>query len=197
MLRLFLTDAIISNCESQRLQTSTAILVPPPKKTSQRLFTFIFLRLKYTERKMAETLGMLCDKLTIVKLKQFHTEDVARLESLARQEDMLKQEIDGFLADAVAGNIPIDRLSFASNKVFKKEGNAVADVVGTVGLVFAQLADVNCRLWHEQEKVYEFETVPPEAKDAVVKQLAVLNLERNKCIDEIDRRLVEFIKNKQ
>jgi len=32
---------------------------------------------------MAETLGSLCDKLTIVKLKQFHTGDVQRLESLA------------------------------------------------------------------------------------------------------------------
>ena len=35
---------------------------------------------------MAETLGSLCDKLTIVKLKQFHNEDKNRLESLQQQE---------------------------------------------------------------------------------------------------------------
>jgi hypothetical protein len=39
---------------------------------------------------MAETLGMLCDKLTIVKLKQYHSEDEARLKSLALQADQLQ-----------------------------------------------------------------------------------------------------------
>jgi hypothetical protein len=43
---------------------------------------------------MAETLGSICDKLTIVKLKQFHTEDQSRLESLNQQEGQLKSEID-------------------------------------------------------------------------------------------------------
>ena len=146
---------------------------------------------------MSETLGMLCDKLTIVKLKQYHSEDPVRLESLAGQEKMLQEEIDGFVADAVAGNIPVEKLSFASNKVFKKEGNTVKDITGTIGGVFSQLADVNCRLWHEQEKVYEFEQVPVPEKDIVVKQLALLNLERNKCIDEIDRQFADLIKTKK
>jgi hypothetical protein len=38
---------------------------------------------------MAETLGSLCDKLTIVKLKQWHSEDAARLQSLGLQEQQL------------------------------------------------------------------------------------------------------------
>ena len=145
---------------------------------------------------MSETLGMLCDKLTIVKLKQYHSEDPARLESLASQQKMLQEEIDEFVARAVAGDIPVEKLSFASNKVFKKEGNSIRDIVGTIGGVFSELADVNCRLWHEQEKVYEFETVPVAEKDIVVKQLAHLNLERNKCIDEIDRQFAGLIKTK-
>ncbi|MFT3946313.1 MAG: hypothetical protein QM763_05000 [Agriterribacter sp.] len=144
---------------------------------------------------MAETLGMLCDKLTIVKLKEYHTEDITRLKSLKAQAHQLQLEIDEYLADAVAGKIPVERLSFAANKVFKKEGNEVADVTGNIGEVFYQLADVNCRLWHEQEKVYEFEKVLPEQKDVVVKQLALLNLERNKCIDTINAALINFIKN--
>jgi hypothetical protein len=142
---------------------------------------------------MAETLGMLCDKLTIVKLKEYHTTDANRLESLQQQALMLQQEIDEYLDQAVRGEIPPERLTFAANKVFKKEGNEVKEVVGRIGEVFYQLADTNCRLWHEQEKVYEFETVPAGEKDKVVKQLAILNLERNKCIDAINQQLINYI----
>lgn len=142
---------------------------------------------------MAETLGSLCDKLTIVKLKQWHSEDPARLQSLGAQESQLCAEIDEFLASAVGGLIPLERLSFAANKVFKQEGNEIAAVTGAIGQVFAQLAAVNCELWHEQEKVYSFEDVPADQKNVVVKQLAVLNLRRNQCIDRIDRLLREQV----
>ena len=145
---------------------------------------------------MAETLGMLCDKLTIVKLKEYHTEDPQRLESLNKQAISLQTEIDEYVMDAINGTIPVERLTFASNKVFKKEGNEVADVAGKIGAVFYQLADVNCRLWHEQEKVYEFEKVPADEKDKVVKQLALLNLERNKCIDAINEQFAGLVKNR-
>ncbi len=146
---------------------------------------------------MAETLGMLCDKLTIVKLKQYHTEDATRLESLNKQAHDLQQEIDTYFLDAVHGNIPANKLTFEANKVFKKEGNDIKEVTGNIAEVFYQLADVNCRLWHEQEKVYEFENVPVTEKDIVVKKLALLNLERNKCIDSINRQLAELIKQKK
>ncbi len=143
---------------------------------------------------MAETLGMLCDKLTIVKLKEFHTEDPVRLQSLQKQAVLLQQEIDEYIGQAIKGDIPPERLTFASNKVFKKEGNEVSEVTGRIGDVFYQLADVNCRLWHEQEKVYEFEQVPAEEKDKVVKQLAVLNLSRNKCIDSINEQFAAMVR---
>jgi hypothetical protein len=146
---------------------------------------------------MAETLGMLCDKLTIVKLKEYHTDDAARLQSLQTQATQLQQEIDEYISDAVTGRINTERMVFASNKVFRKQGNEIPEVSGNFGSVFYQLADVNCRLWHEQEKVYEFEKVAAEEKDKVVKQLAVLNLERNKCIDSINQQFVALIKNNQ
>ena len=143
---------------------------------------------------MAETLGSLCDKLTIVKLKQFHSVDENRLKSLSKQETQLKSEIDCFLQDAVSGKIPQEKLSFSSNKVYKKEGNEVRAIEGTMGKVFAELANVNCELWHEQEKVYDFEKIPAHDKDKVVKRLAILNLERNKCIDKIDSIIKERVK---
>jgi len=145
---------------------------------------------------MAETLGSLCDKLTIVKLKQFHSQDQERLRSLSGQEKQLQNEIDEFVSSAVAGLVPPERLTFAANKVYKQEGNVVAEVLGSIGEVFSQLAEVNCRLWHEQELVYEFEKVPVLEKDKVVKQLALLNLERNKCIDCIDKQFRNVIEQK-
>ncbi|HEY5405613.1 MAG TPA: hypothetical protein VIJ92_00935 [Ginsengibacter sp.] len=145
---------------------------------------------------MAETLGMLCDKLTIVKLKQYHTEDKVRLESLGNQASQLQEEIDVYIADAVSGNIPPEKLTFKANKVFKKEGNETAEVTGNIGRIFSQLADVNCSLWHEVEKGYDIENVPVEEKDKIVKMLAVLNLERNKCIDAIDAHFLNLILTK-
>ena len=146
---------------------------------------------------MAETLGSLCDKLTIVKLKQYHCDDVAKGARLAAQETLLAQEIDGFLGDALRGAIPPERLTFSANKVYKQAGNELAAIEAvSLGGYFAELAKVNCDLWHEQEKVYEFETVPAAEKDRVVKQLALLNLRRNQCIDAIDRTLLDAVQNK-
>lgn len=145
---------------------------------------------------MAETLGMLCDKLTIVKLKHYHTEDKDRLSSLEKQAAQLQVEIDEYVSEAIKGNIPVERMTFDANKVFKKEGNVVEEVTGNFGEVMYQLADVNCRLWHEQEKVYEFEIVPADEKNNVVKRLAVLNLERNKCIDRINSLFAGLLQKK-
>ncbi len=145
---------------------------------------------------MSETLGSLCDKLIIVKLKQFHSDDPVRLESLGTQEKQLQAEINEFIIAAVSGQIPLERLTFSANKVYKKEGNIIAEVTGSIGEIFAKFANINCALWHDQEKVYEFEKVPPEEKDKVVKRLALLNLQRNSCIDQIDKQFRSLIEQR-
>jgi hypothetical protein len=142
---------------------------------------------------MAETLGSLCDKLTIVKLKQYHTEDFERLENLNHQLLSLVSEMDDFIERAIDGVIPSNKLIFQANKVFKREGNETRDFNGTLGSLVSDLAEINCLLWHEQEKVYEFDKVPVEEKNNVVSKLAVLNLERNKCIDKIDKLFSQLI----
>jgi hypothetical protein len=149
---------------------------------------------------LAETLGSLCDKLTTVKLKRWHTDDPDRLKSLADQEKQLHEEIDEFVSAAIAGHIPLERLTFASNKVYKKDGNVVPELRGSLGENFAQLADTVCKLWHVQERVYEFEAIPMDQKDGVIKELAIVNLERNQCIDRLDeqfRKAVEEIHAKR
>ena len=146
---------------------------------------------------MAETLGSLCDKLSIVKLKQYHCDSEQKAQSLLLQESQLVQEMDSFLADAVAGVVPVERLTFSANKVYKQAGNELLPVPeNSIGQSFAELAKVNGDLWHEQEKVYDFEAVPAEKKNEVVKQLALLNLRRNQCIDAIDKTLVQLIQGK-
>jgi hypothetical protein len=146
---------------------------------------------------MAETLGTLSDKITIVKLKQFHTEDSERLISLENQELQLQNEIDDFLRNALSGNIPLEKLTFSANKVYKKEGNETKQIGGSLGQIFSLLAETNCKLWHVQEKVYDFEIIPADEKDNVVKELAILNLERNQCIDEMDKTLVFLLSNRK
>jgi hypothetical protein len=137
---------------------------------------------------MAETLGTLADKLTTVKLKLWHTEDAERIASLKLQEKQLEAEINEFVGAAIAGDIPLERLTFAANKVYKKEGNVIGDFAGSIGELFSQLAATNCKLWHVQEKVYEFEQIPATQKDEVIRELAIVNLERNECIDRLDQQ---------
>lgn len=142
---------------------------------------------------MAETLGMLCDKLTIVKLKQFHTDDVDRLNSLDYQSKQLQQEINDYISDAINGIIPLSKITFNSNKVYKKEGNELSEIKGNIGELFYQLADINCILWHEVEKGYDVDKIPSEEKGILIKRLAVLNLNRNQCIDLIDIAFKEML----
>lgn len=91
----------------------------------------------------------------------------------------------------------MERLTFAANKIYRREGNTVPEVTGSIGVVFSHLAEVNCRLWHEVDKSYEIEKVPPDSRDGIIKQLAVLNLERTQCIDEIDRQLRAAVEQMQ
>lgn len=145
---------------------------------------------------MAETLGMLCDKLTVVKLKEYHTNDENKLASLKNQAILLIEEIDEYLKDAVKGFIPVQKLRFESNKVYNHQIIEARNFEGSIGEIAGQLAAINCELWHEQEKVFEFEKVPVPQKDHVIKRLAILNLERNKCIDSINYILYKIIKQK-
>ena len=142
---------------------------------------------------MAETLGSLCDKLATVKLKLWHSDDPDRLQSLASQEKQLQHEIDEFMGAALSGHIPLERLTFAQNKVYKKEGNVVPEFNGSLGESCAQLAHTVCKLWHVQEKVYEFEAIPVDQKDGVIKELAIVNLERNQCIDKLDQQFRDLV----
>ncbi|MGI9089228.1 MAG: hypothetical protein ACR2HH_16055 [Chthoniobacterales bacterium] len=128
-----------------------------------------------------------------MKLKQWHSTAPERLQSLALQEQQLTTEIDDFVARAARAEIPLERLRFAANKVYNEQANVVTAVEGTIAHLFSRLAEINCELWHEVDKGYEVASLPAEAKDGLIKQLAILNLQRNECIDEVDRSFRQLI----
>jgi hypothetical protein len=144
---------------------------------------------------MAETLGSLCDKLCIIKLKQWHSKDQEQLKNLSFQEKLLQEEINEYIRSAVEGSLPLDQLSLPANKVYTKDGDWMNKLYTNIGEVFSALALANCKLWHIQEKAYEFEKVPMEEKDSVIYQQSILNLERNRYIDEINIQLYTDVMN--
>jgi hypothetical protein len=78
---------------------------------------------------------------------------------------------------------------FASNKIHNQPIDELP--LTTIGNNFARLAEINTKLWHEQEKVYSPSDVnnPKE----VFGKLARLNLERNQAIESIDLQFREMI----
>lgn len=142
---------------------------------------------------MAETLGSLCDKLIINQLKQWHSCDREQLNNISFQGESLQKEIDEYIRGAVEGTIPLEQISLPANKVYKKAGDWANKVYANIGEAIYALALANCKLWHIQEKAYEFEKVPLEEKDQVISQQSIFNLERNKCIDEINAKFHSLI----
>jgi hypothetical protein len=139
-----------------------------------------------------ETLGSLCDKLTIVKLKQYHSASYENRSVLKQQETNLKKEIDMYITDAVAGRIKLEVLSAPHCKVYS--GEIPVTPITNIGEAFNRLARVNIAVWHLQEKVFGFEDVPEDKRVGVIKSIAVLNVERNDCIDRINTLFSELIK---
>ena len=144
-----------------------------------------------------ETLGSLVDKLSVVNLKRFHTHDNWQEATLKIQNRQLKEEIDEYMYRAVTGDIPKEKLISPASKVYKKEGNAIPTLSGDIGFLVSELATINCQVWHEVEKTFDFESIPVEEKDKVVKQLNRLNLQRSQCIDLIDVQFQRLVTEKE
>ena len=147
---------------------------------------------------MSETIGSLIDKLTIVELKSYHGTENATLVDLNNQRRQLQEEIDEYLMDALHGIIRPERLVFNSNKVYAKEGNRFVDIqIEGFGDAVAVLASINCQIWHEQEKIYEWSKLSLPQKDIVIPSIAKLNLQRSKCIDDINELFQKFVRSKE
>lgn len=142
---------------------------------------------------MAETLGSLCDKLTIIKLKQWHSNDVEKLKSLEMQNIRLIDEINKYVMDLLNNKIDPKDIKFDSNKVYNKKTKLKVLIKDKIGAYISNLAYTNTELWHEQEKVYDFSSVDANEKDIVIDKIAKLNLERNRYIDAINDEIYSIL----
>lgn len=150
----------------------------------------------YARSDIMETLGSLIDKLCVVNLKRYHVHDEWQGATLKIQNRQLKEEIDEYVYRAVTGDIPKEKLISPATKIYKKEGNAIPALSGDLGFLISELATINCQVWHEVEQTFDFESVPAEEKDKVVKQLNRLNLQRSQCIDLIDVQFQRLVAEK-
>jgi hypothetical protein len=139
-----------------------------------------------------ETLGSLVDKLTIVQLKAYHTTDVKKQKSLLNQDAQLQEEITKYMKDVLYGVIPPDKLVCDPNKVHDGT-SSVSIPQGDLASTISFLAIVNGDIWHQQEKIYNFSKLPVDEKDEAIHQIAILNLQRNDCIHQIDKLFKEMV----
>lgn len=131
-----------------------------------------------------ETLGSLIDKLTVMELKIWHHPDRAKT-NLLEQKKKLCDEIDKYIVGATVGKIGTDDLTFDSNKVYDTK-IPLPNFRGGIGELSASLCAINCEIWHRVDQSYHVENLSQQKLADLVKQLAVLNLQRNKCIDAIN-----------
>lgn len=137
--------------------------------------------------RVMDTLGSLCDKLTIVVLKKWHAIDT---EALSLQEKQLQDEIDHYLLMAFSGLIPKEQLTFPEHKSLPPSNMEAAQDIGSV---ISQLATVNCEIWHEVDKSYHPELLTNLQKELLIKHLVTLNMDRNRYKEAIDDILSELV----
>lgn len=142
---------------------------------------------------MSETLGSLIDKISIVNLKIEHTKDKDKIENLYTQNRNLCEEIEEYINDALLGKVAINKLQIKANKVYDEGKYIIKIDNNSIGNNISQLISCNIKIWREQENIYNFERVPESKKNVVIKNIAELNLERNKLIELIDQEFVKIL----
>jgi hypothetical protein len=131
-----------------------------------------------------------------VKLKLYHksADKVDEITALNKQQAILLDEIDQFIIAAVNGQIPPDRIVAPQCKVYKQEGNEInVQNSQSLAALINGLVEANYKMYVNQDKLYNFSNVPSNEKDQIVNKCCVLNLERNKFMDQIDKRLLEML----
>lgn len=144
-----------------------------------------------------ETIGNLIDKLAILSLKEYFTNDNddERLRNIATQKQVISNEINQKITDGIKNN-RFEAMPQFKTGYNKKYEDIYSNVSASVSDAITSLIEANIKMWHTQNKIMNFESVPQDQKDSVVDDCSRFNLERNKAMDEIDFLLNEMIKKK-
>ena len=149
---------------------------------------------------MAETLGSLIDKLSIKSLRYWHLDESiqkedssgpktkelkAKLDLVDSQRKDLRNEIDAFLAAALAGDVKIcdEKVKLYYNTNVSSFGN-----VNKLGEAVSELAVRNNRMWHLEDEVRR-EDLPDSEIVKLKRRIDQTNQERCDLVDKVDEIL--------
>ena len=149
---------------------------------------------------MAETLGSLVDKLSIKNLRLWHLDELldeensapeklkelqAKRELVLKQSQDLMDEINGFFAAALQGEVKIrdEKIKMYANKNVKPTAT-----IKELGLAISELSLRNIRCWHLEDEVRR-EDLPDSEIVQLKRRIDATNQERNDLMDKVDEIL--------
>jgi hypothetical protein len=153
---------------------------------------------------MAETLGSLIDKLTIKDIREYHIQQMLKLDKkkfskiqlkeklviLEKQKTEIIQEINSFIVASFSG-----KLSLRDEKL--KVYNDLKDIgritlSKSMGQAISGLANKNLELWHLEDEARR-KDVSLAYIGKIKKMIDPANQQRNDYIDRIDQLLEEEV----
>jgi len=149
---------------------------------------------------MAETLGSLIDKLSIKNLRYWHLDESiqqenstdpktkelkAKLSIVESQRKDLLNEIDAFLAAALAGEV---KVCDEKVKLYRNTNVSSLEKVSKLGEAVSELAMSNTRIWHLEDEVRREDLLDSEVVK-LKRNIDQNNQERCNLVDKVDEIL--------
>ena len=149
---------------------------------------------------MAETLGSLIDKLSIKNLRYWHLDESiqqenstdpktkelkAKLSIVESQRKDLLNEIDAFLAAALAGEV---KVCDEKVKLYRNTNVSSLENVNKLGEAVSELAMRNTRIWHLEDEVRREDLLDSEIVK-LKRKIDQTNQERCNLVDKVDEIL--------
>ena len=156
---------------------------------------------------MAETLGSLIDKLSIKNLRYWHLDELiqqenssnlkteelkAKLIIVENQRKDLLNEIDIFLAAALAGEV---KVCDEKVKLYRNTNVSSLENVSKLGEAVSELAMSNTRIWHLEDEVRREDLLDSEVVK-LKRKIDQNNQERCNLVDKVDEILQQATNQK-
>ncbi len=156
---------------------------------------------------MAETLGSLIDKLSIKNLRHWHLDELiqqenssdlkteelkAKLIIVESQRKDLLNEIDTFLAAALAGEV---KVCDEKVKLYRNTNVSSLENVSKLGEAVSELAMSNTRIWHLEDEVRREDLLDSEVVK-LKRKIDQNNQERCNLVDKVDEILQQSTNQK-
>ena len=156
---------------------------------------------------MAETLGSLIDKLSIKNLRYWHLDELiqqenssdlkteelkAKLTIVESQRKDLLNEIDTFLAAALAGEV---KVCDEKVKLYRNTNVSSLENVSKLGEAVSELAMSNTRIWHLEDEVRREDLLDSEIVK-LKRKIDQNNQERCNLVDKVDEILQQATNQK-